>query len=78
MVRNIDQVVDNINRLKRGDKDASIILDMRPAGRFTGEDPDIRPGGARGHMPCARNVPSSTLTNPETGEMLEVWITLIL
>lgn len=36
MVRNIDQVVDNINRLKRGDKEASIILDMRPAGRFTG------------------------------------------
>lgn len=38
------------------------IADARPAGRFTGEDPEPRPGMRSGHMPGARNVPALSLS----------------
>jgi thiosulfate/3-mercaptopyruvate sulfurtransferase len=37
------------------------IVDARPAGRFAGRDPEPRPGLRSGHMPGAKNVPSSEL-----------------
>ena len=37
------------------------IVDARPAGRFAGRDPEPRPGLRGGHMPGAKNVPSSEL-----------------
>ncbi|WP_378951863.1 3-mercaptopyruvate sulfurtransferase [Mesorhizobium sp. ANAO-SY3R2] len=44
------------------------IADARSAGRFQGVDPEPRAGLRSGHMPGARNVPSSTLS--ENGELL--------
>jgi len=41
------------------------ILDARPAPRFTGEVAEPRAGLASGHMPGAKNLPSSTLITPE-------------
>jgi thiosulfate/3-mercaptopyruvate sulfurtransferase len=38
------------------------VLDARPAGRFTGEVPEPRPGLRGGHMPGARNLPAGTLS----------------
>jgi thiosulfate/3-mercaptopyruvate sulfurtransferase len=40
---------------------AAQVIDARPAERFTGEAPEIRPGIRSGHMPGALNAPSSTL-----------------
>ncbi len=40
----------------------SQIADARPAGRFTGEDPEPRAGVRGGHMPGAKNLPASTLS----------------
>ncbi len=40
---------------------ATQVVDARPAGRFAGRDPEPRPGLAGGHMPGAKNVPSSEL-----------------
>jgi thiosulfate/3-mercaptopyruvate sulfurtransferase len=37
------------------------VVDARPAGRFAGRDPEPRPGLKMGHMPGAKNVPSSEL-----------------
>ena len=37
------------------------VVDARPAPRFRGEAPEPRPGLASGHMPGARNLPSSAL-----------------
>jgi len=37
------------------------VLDMRPAGRFTGEAPEPRPNLSSGHMPGALSLPSSEL-----------------
>ena len=45
------------------------VVDARPASRFTGEAPEPRAGLKSGHMPGARNVPSSTLFAPD-GTML--------
>lgn len=40
---------------------AAQILDARPAGRFTGADPEPRAGMRSGHMPGARNLPFNML-----------------
>lgn len=42
-----------------------LILDARPAGRFTGETPEPRAGMRGGHIPGSRNVPSSDMLNPD-------------
>ena len=36
---------------------AEQVLDARGAGRFTGEEPEIRPGMPSGHIPGSRNLP---------------------
>lgn len=41
------------------------LVDARPAARFTGEAPEPRAGLRGGHMPGARNVPSSSVITPE-------------
>ncbi|MBB4954172.1 thiosulfate/3-mercaptopyruvate sulfurtransferase [Agrobacterium vitis] len=46
------------------------IADARPAGRFTGEDAEPREGMRSGHMPGARSVPASTLS--ENGHLKDL------
>ncbi len=41
------------------------LVDVRPASRFAGEDPEPRPGVEPGHMPGAKNLPQSELFNPD-------------
>ena len=45
------------------------VLDARPAGRFSGADPEFRAGLSSGHMPGARNLPQSTLV--QNGYLLD-------
>lgn len=45
--------------------DAIQVADARPAARFTGEAPELRPGLRGGHMPGARSLPLSDLINPD-------------
>lgn len=45
--------------------DATQILDARGMGRFTGEEPEVRPGMVSGHIPGSRCLPSSLLFNPD-------------
>ena len=40
----------------------SQIADARPAGRFTGEEPEPRAGVRGGHMPGAKSLPASSLS----------------
>ncbi len=47
-----------------------LVLDARPAGRFTGSAPEPRPGLPSGHIPGSRNVPSSSLLDTD-GTMLD-------
>ncbi len=49
---------------------SSQIADARPAGRFTGVDPEPRAGMRSGHMPGAANVPATGLSND--GKLLSI------
>lgn len=42
------------------------VLDARSSGRFTGKDPEPRPGMSSGHMPGAINIPFDAVLDPET------------
>ena len=46
------------------------VADARPAGRFTGADPEPRQGMRSGHMPGARNLPAVSLSTG--GKLLPV------
>ncbi len=46
-------------------KGAMQIVDARPQGRFEGSEGEPRPGLRPGHMPGARNVPSSLIVNAD-------------
>ncbi|MDE2795834.1 MAG: sulfurtransferase [Gemmatimonadota bacterium] len=43
------------------------LVDMRPAGRFAGTEPEPRAGLRSGHVPGSRNVPYTDLVDPRTG-----------
>lgn len=59
LVRDLDQMRRTL------DGGLAQVVDARPAGRFTGEAPEPRAGLRGGHMPGARNVPSSSLIAPD-------------
>jgi thiosulfate/3-mercaptopyruvate sulfurtransferase len=44
---------------------AEQILDARGAGRFTGAEPEIRPGMPSGHIPGSRNLPFGRVLNAD-------------
>ena len=41
------------------------VVDLRPAGRFQGTDPEPRAGVRRGHLPGSRNLPFTELVNAD-------------
>lgn len=47
------------------DSKAEQVIDARGAGRFTGDLPETNPALASGHIPGARNLPYSSLFNPD-------------
>lgn len=65
------QVADLARMRKALAEGEAIVVDARPAARFTGEAPEPRPGLKPGHMPGALNVPlgavveNGTLKSPE-------------
>lgn len=48
------------------------LLDARSAGRFSGRDPEPRPGLESGHMPGAINIPFDAVLDPKTKAFLPV------
>jgi thiosulfate/3-mercaptopyruvate sulfurtransferase len=44
---------------------AEQVIDARGAGRFTGAEPDPRPGVRPGHIPGSKNIPYSALFNED-------------
>ena len=59
MVRDVTQIAGAAKL--RGEQ----IVDARAAARFRGEAPEPRPGLRAGHIPGSRNVPFTTLLNPD-------------
>ena len=58
-VRTKVEVLANIGRR------AEQLLDARGAGRFTGAEPEIRPGMPSGHIPGSRNLPFGGVLNAD-------------
>ncbi|MBX3568315.1 MAG: 3-mercaptopyruvate sulfurtransferase [Rhizobiaceae bacterium] len=52
------------------DSGSAQVADARPAGRFAGTDPEPRAGVRSGHMPGAKSVPATSLS--ENGRLLPV------
>ncbi|HZI77445.1 MAG TPA: rhodanese-like domain-containing protein, partial [Gemmatimonadales bacterium] len=42
-----------------------LLVDLRSAGRFSGADPEPRPGVRSGHVPGSRNLPFTELVGPD-------------
>ncbi len=63
LVRNRDEVLKACT-----DKNA-LILDARPAARFSGASPEPRPGMCAGSIPCSVNIPCPSLVDPDTGKL---------
>ena len=51
------------------DGDGSAVLDARSPGRFTGAEPEPRPGLASGHMPGAINIPFNHVLDTDKGTL---------
>ncbi|CAE7210198.1 unnamed protein product [Rhizoctonia solani] len=60
-VRSYEQIVANAKVDPSASPAAELVLDARAYGRFTGEQPEPRPGLSSGHMPHARSLPFNTL-----------------
>lgn len=58
-VRERDDLVKNL------DTGYELVIDARPAGRFTGAEPEPREGVASGHIPGSVNIPFDALVNPD-------------
>ncbi len=65
MVRDYSHVLRNIDRKKEQ------VLDARSAGRFSGSDPEPRPGMRGGHIPGSVNLPYTDLLRKEDRTMLD-------
>ena len=48
----------------------AVVIDARSPGRFSGSDPEPRPGLSSGHMPGAVNMPFQCLIDESSGELL--------
>jgi thiosulfate/3-mercaptopyruvate sulfurtransferase len=42
-----------------------LVVDLRPAGRFAGQEPEPRPGIRSGHLPGSLNLPFAGLSGPD-------------
>ncbi|KDR84757.1 hypothetical protein GALMADRAFT_233083 [Galerina marginata CBS 339.88] len=51
VIRSYDQIVSNSQYDPSINSTSEIVLDARPKGRFTGNDPEPRPGLSSGHIP---------------------------
>ena len=59
LVRDMAQMTDNLR------SKAEQVIDARGAGRFTGAEPDPRPGVRPGHIPGSKNIPYLALFNED-------------
>lgn len=63
--RDDSAIVDKAEILGTLSSDTTQVLDARGMERFTGEEPEVRPGMVSGHIPGSRCLPASMLFNPD-------------
>lgn len=65
-----DTLVTRLDEMRRLVGGGGLVVDARPAERFSGQAPEPRPGLRRGHMPAARNLPYASLIDGSSGCLL--------
>lgn len=68
--KTVDQMVTNTATAQSsGGKGGTVVVDARSSGRFSGKDPEPRPGLSSGHIPHSINLPFGELLtkDPVTG-----------
>ncbi|KIP11476.1 hypothetical protein PHLGIDRAFT_18010 [Phlebiopsis gigantea 11061_1 CR5-6] len=66
VIRSYEQIVNNCALDPSKEETAEVVLDARPNGRFTGKDPEPRPGLSSGHIPHSLSLPFSTFLQSRT------------
>lgn len=69
-IRDYDQVLKIAKSHKNRENPPSLVIDARPAARFTGVAAEPRKGLSSGHMPGSKNVPLMELFDQQTGKLL--------
>ncbi|KAF8649783.1 hypothetical protein AX16_005549 [Volvariella volvacea WC 439] len=75
-IRNYEQVVENSKR-DMNDPAGELVLDARSHGRYTGKDPEPRPGLASGHIPNSFSLPFNTFLKQNQGLNNTTYTTLL-
>ena len=65
LVRDLEQVLANIASRREQ------LVDARGAGRFAGDEPEIRPGLRSGHIPGSTNLPYASLLDAEDHTLVD-------
>ncbi|KIK71271.1 hypothetical protein GYMLUDRAFT_33416 [Collybiopsis luxurians FD-317 M1] len=66
-IRNYEQMVANSHLSPSSSAEVELVLDARPAGRFSGNDPEPRPGLSSGHMPNSFSLPFNSFLKTVQG-----------
>ncbi|GJE85936.1 thiosulfate sulfurtransferase [Phanerochaete sordida] len=66
IIRSYEQILGNADRDPSKDPAAELVLDARPAGRWSGKDPEPRPGLSSGHIPHSVSLPFSAFLMKRT------------
>ncbi|KAJ3793626.1 Rhodanese-like domain-containing protein [Lentinula aff. detonsa] len=66
-VRSYEQMVANSASNPSTSVEAELVLDARSSGRFTGQDPEPRPGLSSGHIPNSFSLPFTSFLKTEEG-----------
>ncbi|KAJ4489519.1 Rhodanese-like domain-containing protein [Lentinula edodes] len=66
-IRSYEQMVTNSALNPSSSLEAELVIDARSAGRFTGKDPEPRPGLSSGHIPNSFSLPFNLFLKTEQG-----------
>ncbi|KXX74289.1 Thiosulfate sulfurtransferase TUM1 [Madurella mycetomatis] len=69
-VANFEEVHEVAQDYSKEGSEGVQILDARPYGRWSGKDPEPRPGLSSGHIPGSVNIPIDAVLDPETKAFL--------
>ncbi|TDL28739.1 Rhodanese-like protein [Rickenella mellea] len=76
-IRSYEQMVSNASRDMSSDL-TELVVDARSHGRFTGKDPEPRPGLSSGHIPNSFSLPFNLFleshTNPSSGDKYTTYL----
>ncbi|EKM60883.1 uncharacterized protein PHACADRAFT_247097, partial [Phanerochaete carnosa HHB-10118-sp] len=66
VIKSYEQIMNNAGRDPSKDSAAELVLDARSQGRWSGKDPEPRPGLSSGHIPYSTSLPFTTFLMKRT------------